>query len=75
MESQDGESANEVPVVRNYKHKETRNVRFTNLFPNLRSKHIPGFSAIRKDVVLGGPKRVQIIVQLGPGSLTMIQYK
>ena len=28
MESQDGESANEVPVVRNYKHKETRNVRF-----------------------------------------------
>ena len=30
MESQDGESANEVPVVRNYKHKETRNTRFTN---------------------------------------------
>jgi hypothetical protein len=46
MEGQDGESANEVPVVRNYKHKESCNVRLTNLFPNLRPKHIQGFSAI-----------------------------
>jgi hypothetical protein len=46
MESQDGESANEVPVVRNYKHKETRNARFTSPFSNLRSKHIKAFSAI-----------------------------
>ena len=36
MASQDGESANEVPVVRNYKHTETRDIRFTSPFPKLR---------------------------------------
>jgi hypothetical protein len=36
MESQDGESANEVPVVRKYKHTETLDIRFTGPFPKLR---------------------------------------